>query len=70
MKTPMHVSSWNMRPSANIMMSLAYKSDAAWNESQWKNEEFDKLLVEARGVTDPSLRAEMYCRIEYVYKEA
>jgi len=69
LKKDMFVSSWNMRPTANVMMSLAYKSDAKWNESYWKNEEFDKLLIEARGVTDPSLRAEMYCKMQNLITE-
>ncbi len=69
LKKDMFVSSWNMRPTANVMMTLAYKSDAKWNESYWKNEEFDKLLVEARGVTDKGLRKEMYCRMQTLITE-
>ena len=64
LKTPMHVSSWNMRPSANIMMTLAYKSDAPWNESAWKDESFDKILLEARGELDPAKRYEMNCALQ------
>ncbi|MEM1200113.1 MAG: ABC transporter substrate-binding protein [Pseudomonadota bacterium] len=64
MKQPMNVSSWNMRPSANIMMTLAYKSDAPWNETQWKNERFDKLLAMARAELDASKRAEMNCEAQ------
>lgn len=61
---PFHVSSWNMRPSANIMMTLAYKSDAPWNESAWKDESFDKILLEARGELDPAKRYEMNCSLQ------
>lgn len=64
LKTPMHVSSWNMRPSANIMMTLAYKSDAPWNESAWKNERFDQLLGMARAELDPAKRYEMNCEMQ------
>ncbi|MFK7945151.1 MAG: ABC transporter substrate-binding protein [Paracoccaceae bacterium] len=63
-KDPFHVSSWNMRPSANIMMTLAYKSDAPWNESAWKDESFDKILLEARGELDPAKRYEMNCALQ------
>lgn len=63
-KDPFHVSSWNMRPTANIMMTLAYASDAKWNESAWKNERFDKLLLESRGETDPAKRQEMNCELQ------
>lgn len=61
---PLHVTAWNMRPTANVMMSLMYLSDAPWNETRWKDERFDKLLVEVRGVTDPGLRQEMYCEMQ------
>ena len=64
LKTPMHVSSWNMRPSANIMMTLAYKSDAPWNESAWKNERFDQLLAMARAELDAEKRYEMNCEMQ------
>lgn len=69
MKKPMNVSSWNMRPSANIMMTLAYKSDAPWNESQWKNERFDQLLAMARAELDPAKRAEMNCEAQKLCSE-
>ena len=49
MGSPMHVTSWNMRPTANVMMSLMYKSDAPWNESVYKSERFDKLLQGGEG---------------------
>ncbi len=64
LKAPICAVSWNMRPTANIMMSLAFKSDANWNETFHKDPEFDKILVEVRGVTDPAKRKEMYCRLQ------
>jgi peptide/nickel transport system substrate-binding protein len=69
LKKDMFVSSWNMRPTANVMMSLAYKSDAKWNESYWKNEKFDKMLLEARAATDASLRKELYCGMQTLITE-
>ena len=67
MQKPLTATSWNMRPTANVMMSLMYKSDAPWNECKYKSEEFDKLLLEVRGVTDPGLREEMYCTMQTMY---
>jgi peptide/nickel transport system substrate-binding protein len=69
LKEPMNVSSWNMRPSANIMMTLAYKSDAPWNETYWKNERFDKLLSMARAELDPKKRYEMNCEAQKICSE-
>lgn len=59
MKTPMHVSDWFMRPTANIMLNLAFAPDAAWNESQWKSERMGVLLKESRATRDPNKRAEL-----------
>jgi len=64
LKAPMHVGNWNMRPSANIMMTIAYKSDAPWNESRFKNERFDQLLKMARAELDAGKRYEMNCEMQ------
>jgi len=64
MNSPLHVTSWNMRPTANVMCSLMYQSEAPWNESVYKSERFDKLLLDVRGVTDVDLRQEMYCEMQ------
>ena len=64
MKTPMSASNWNARPTADLMLTLVYHSEAEWNETQWKNERFDELLVQGRKVTDPALRYEIYCEAE------
>jgi peptide/nickel transport system substrate-binding protein len=69
LKTPMHVVSWNMRPTANIMMTLAYKSDAPWNETTWNNERFDSLLVAARGEPDVGKRKEMNCEMQGLIRD-
>ena len=64
MKTPLNVVTWNMRPTANVMMTLAFAPDAPWNDTLWKNERFGKLLVESRSVSDPKKRHEMYCEMQ------
>lgn len=64
MQKPMHMAGWNMRPTANILLSIAAHSEAKWNESRFKNERFDKLLVESRAVTDTAKRKEMYCEMQ------
>jgi len=64
MKTPINVTTWNMRPTANVMMNLAFAPDAPWNDSLWANERMGQLLVESRAVTDAGLRHEMYCEMQ------
>lgn len=63
LQKPMHVAAWNMRPTANIMLGLTLQSDAVWNESGFRNERFDKLLIEARSVTDLVKRKAMYAEM-------
>lgn len=69
LKEPICVAAWNMRPTANIMMSLAFKGDAAWNETRWKNDNFDQLLVEVRGETDADKRRQKYCDLQTMIHE-
>ncbi|MGI9480270.1 MAG: ABC transporter substrate-binding protein [Hyphomicrobiaceae bacterium] len=69
LKEPICVASWNMRPTANIMMTLAFKSDAKWNETRWKNEKFDQTLQAVRGVTDAAKRKQMYCDLQTMIHE-
>lgn len=60
MNKPWCGSYWGGRPTADLMLSVAYKSDAAWNESFWKNAEFDKILIAARAELDEGKRKAMY----------
>ncbi|MGC6330870.1 ABC transporter substrate-binding protein [Rhizorhabdus sp. FW153] len=66
MKHPLGFGNTNPRPTADLVFSLFYKSDADWNESGWKNERFDRLLVEARGATDEGLRREIYGEMQQI----
>ena len=61
MKVPMHVSNWNSRPTADLILTIAHQSAGSWNETQWKNERFDELLVMGRIETDHDKRYEIYC---------
>jgi len=60
MKHPLGFGNINPRPSADILLTLFFKSDAAWNECGWKNEKFDQLLAAARAETDEAKRKQMY----------
>lgn len=64
MKTPINVVRWFGRPTANMMMSVAYAPDAKWNDTKWKNKRFGELLKESRAVKDPVKRKEMYCEMQ------
>jgi peptide/nickel transport system substrate-binding protein len=59
LKAPFCESYWGGRPAATQMFTTAYKSDAAWNETGYKVEKFDKLLAEAKVTVDEAKRAPM-----------
>jgi peptide/nickel transport system substrate-binding protein len=69
MKQPFHFANWNARPTADIMLTLAYKSDAEWNECRWKSPEFDDLLLKARSEFDDEKRRQMYCRMQELIRD-
>jgi len=60
MQKPFTASYWGGQPTADLALSQAYASTAAWNEGFWKNARFDELLVAARGELDEARRKEMY----------
>ncbi|MEO0718375.1 MAG: ABC transporter substrate-binding protein [Pseudomonadota bacterium] len=69
LKEPICVAAWNMRPTANLMMTLAFEGSAAWNETRWNNENFNQLLVDVRGETDPDARKQKYCDLQTMIHE-
>jgi len=69
MKHPVGFGNINPRPSADILFTLFFKSDAPWNESGWKSEKFDQLLVAARSETDEAKRRQMYADMQVLINE-
>ena len=69
LKAPIHFGNINPRPTPDILFSLLYTSDAPWNESQYKSEKFDKMLVEARGSLDQAKRKTIYAEMEGMVAE-
>ena len=68
-KKPFIIGAWGGRPTADIMLSTAYKSDAKWNDTRWQRERFDKLLLQARGELDNSKRKEMYHELQSMIRD-
>jgi peptide/nickel transport system substrate-binding protein len=69
MKHPIGFGNVNTRPTADLALTLFFKSDAPWNEAAWKNEKFDQLLVAARGETDTAKRAQMYADMQVMVSQ-
>lgn len=57
---PFCTSYWGGRPTQDQMYTTAYLSSADWNDTKFKNEQFDQLLIAARGELDDAKRKQMY----------
>lgn len=57
---PFCTSYWGGRPTQDQMYSTAYLSTADWNDTRFKNEQFDQLLLAARAELDQTKRKQMY----------
>ncbi|MNQ19361.1 Glutathione-binding protein GsiB precursor [compost metagenome] len=69
MKHPLGFGNIGARPTADLLFSLFFKSDAGNNESGWKNAQFDQLLLAARGETDDAKRKQMYADMQVLVHE-
>jgi peptide/nickel transport system substrate-binding protein len=64
LNSPVGFGNVNPRPSADTILTQFFKSDAAWNESRWKSEKFDQLLLASRAETDLAKRKQMYADMQ------
>ena len=69
MKHPLGYGSVNARPSADVIFTQFFKSDAPWNEANWKSPKFDQLLVAARGEPDEAKRKKIYGDMQVLVHE-
>ncbi|RWK73196.1 MAG: ABC transporter substrate-binding protein [Mesorhizobium sp.] len=68
-KQPFSTAYWTGRPTQDVMYSTAYLSTAAWNDTHFSNEKFDKLLVEARGELDQGKRKNLYREMAIIIRD-
>ena len=64
LNSPVGFGNVNPRPSADVLLTQFFKSDAAWNESRYKSETFDQLLLASRAETDLAKRKQMYADMQ------
>lgn len=69
-KYPFSITFWATRPLGVQILALAYRTGAAWNETNWSNPEFDKKLNAAMGIPDPTKRKELMKDIETLLQDA
>ena len=68
-KYPFSSTTWNQRPFGTQVLTLAYTSNAVWNETGFANEEFDRTLAEANAIADADQRREKMRRLEEIMQE-
>ena len=68
-KKPFSACYWGGRPVEDQMFSTAYASGAAWNDTAWEHERFNKLLVEARAEIDEEKRRGMYAEMQQLVRD-
>jgi len=66
MQKPWSAVYWGGRPTADWMFSTAYAADAAWNDSFWKHDHFNELLLSARAELDQAKRRDMYVEMQTI----
>lgn len=57
---PFCASYWGGRPTQDSRYSTSYLSTAEWNDTRFKREDFDKILLQARSELDETKRKELY----------
>jgi peptide/nickel transport system substrate-binding protein len=68
-KAPFSFTGWGHRPLGIMVLALAYRTGAVWNESGYSNKEFDELLTQAEGTLDVEKRRAIMAKIEAVLQE-
>jgi peptide/nickel transport system substrate-binding protein len=66
---PFCASYWGGRPVQDQMWSTAYLSTADWNDTKFKREDVDALILQARSETDLAVRKELYGKIYKIVNE-
>ena len=69
LKEPFCACYWGGYATEDTMFSTGYAPGAAWNDTHWDDERFNKLLVEARAELDAAKRAEMYATMQQMLRD-
>ena len=69
MKKPYCAVYWGGRPTEDWMFSTAYSADASWNDTFWKHDRFNELLLAARAELDEKKRRGMYEEMQAIVRD-
>ncbi len=67
---PFSTTNWSMRPLGVQVLALAYRSDEAWNETAFRNPEFDEALNEALATPDVEERRVIMETVESLLQDS
>jgi len=65
-KVPFGFTTWSHRPLGTMVLSLAYRTGGSWNEANWSNAEFDKMITEAEGYLEVEKRRAVMAKLERI----
>lgn len=68
-KRSFHAAEWNARPTNDLLLSIGFSSNAKWNESQYKNEQVDKLITQGRAESNFDTRKDIYWELQEILNE-
>nr|WP_249193739.1 ABC transporter substrate-binding protein [Gluconobacter wancherniae] len=60
MKEPVGFGNINPSPAASLSFEVGFASKSPWNESRWRNQQFDTLLREAKSTRDEARKRQLY----------
>ena len=66
---PFSSTQWNHRPLDVQALALAYRTDAAWNETGFSDPRFDTLLDDAVSLNDAEARREIMAELETLLRD-
>ena len=68
-KSPMCVTSWNMRPTASIMLDIAYAPGAPWSDTWWSDDRMGDLLKKVKAETDAANKHDLLCQMQKIVSD-
>lgn len=69
LKKPFSAVYWGGYATEDTMFTTGYTPTSSWNDTNWDNEQFNRILEEARAELDDSRRREMYRDLQIMLRD-
>jgi peptide/nickel transport system substrate-binding protein len=66
---PWYTTYWSGRATEDVILTVIYSENSPWNNSRWRNPEFNKILVAARSEVDEGRRGTLYHEMQRLISE-